>query len=465
MSVLDVPISGRLGRRDLARALVACAGAAVVFAAASGRLVPGLAVGSALAVVLLAAAALRWTGAAVCSALVVICCVPVYWGRPAFGLTIVAVPATVAAVVLLPVAATQASRLRPQILDVMFVAYVGFLALAAALNVSHAATASIGILWRSLIPYVVWRLVALKWLDWTSVLRTLVVSGTVLAALAIQERVTGRNPFFTWVRPDYQAQQWAHSLTRNGVVRSEASFGEPISFGLFLGVCAVAAVTLVVLSRHLVEQVLAAGCAVALTVAIIDTQSRAALATVLVACAVQLFRLMSARQAGRIVAIVIALTAAVLISPLGAHVQQDAASRSGTSREALSAQYRSTVFDVLTTSSNYSLLGQPNQNVSSVSGLARAQTGLKSLDNEYAHTLVAGGALAFASLVGLALALLLGVVRTRERDPAARAITSSLAVVVVALLAVALLTQFADLFGLLVAMVAAGRQREREVWS
>jgi O-antigen ligase len=454
------PINGRFGRRELIRALVACGGAAAVFAAATGRLVPGMAVAAALAVVLLAAAALRWTGTAVCSTLVVICCVPVYWGRPVLGLTIVAVPATVAAVVLLPVAATQVSRFRPQALDVAFIAYVSFLALAAALNVSHAASASVGILWRSLIPYVVWRLVALKWLNWMSVLRTLVVAGTVLAGLAIQERVTGRNPFFSWVRPDYQAGDWAHSLSRNGVVRSEASFGEPISFGLFLGVCVVAAITLIVLSRHVLEQVLAAGCAVAMTVAIIDTQSRVALAAVLVAGAIQLFRLLSGRRAGRVIALLIATGAAVVISPLGAHVQQDATSGSGTSREALSAQYRLTVFDVLTAPSNYSLLGKPDKDATSVSALARQQTGL---DNQYAHVLITGGALAFVSFLGLALALLFGVIRTRERDPAGRAISSSLAVVAVALLVVALLTQFGDLFGIFVAMAAAGRQREREV--
>jgi hypothetical protein len=465
MSFVTEPIARRLGRREFARAVFAGAAVAVVFAGASGRFIPSIAVAAALALVLAAAAALRWTGPAVCSALVVICCLPVYWGRPALGLTIVAIPATVAAVVLLPVAATQVSRLRLQPLDIAFMAWIGFLALAAALNVNHAASASIGILWRSLVPYVVWRLVALKWLNWTSVLRTLVVSGTVLAGLAIQERATGRNPFFTWVRPDYQAHDWARSISRNGFVRSEASFGEPITFGLFLAVCAVAAVTLIVLSRHVLEQVVAAGCAVALMVAIVDTQSRAALAVVLVAAAVQLFRLLSPRRVGRILAMAIGIAAAVVISPLGAHLQHDAASTSGNSREALSAEYRSTVFGVLTTSSNYSLLGQPNDAATSVSGLAHAQTGLKSLDNEYANVLITGGVLAFVSFLALALVLLVGLFRPRERDPAARAISSSLATIVVALLAVALLTQFADLFGIFVAMLAASRQREREVLS
>lgn len=462
MTAMTTAVTRRFGRRDLTRALIACGGATAVFAAASGHLVPGLAIVGVLAVLLLAAAALRWTAAAVCSALIVISCVPVYWGRPAIGLTIVAVPATVAAIVLLPVAATQLTRLRLQALDIAFMAYVSFLALAAALNVSHAASASIGILWRSLIPYIVWRLVTLKWLNWVSVLRTLVFSGTVLAGLAIHERATGHNPFFTWVRPDYQAQDWAHSLTRNGIVRSEASFGEPISFGLFLGVCVVAALTLVVLSSNVAEQIVAVGGAVALMVAIVDTQSRAALAAVLVGCAVQLFRLLSARRAGRIIAVLLALAAAVVMSPLGAHVQEEASSTSGNSRAALSAQYRYTVFDVLTTSSNYSLLGKPDTGASSVSGLAHTQTGLKSLDNEYAHVLVSGGALAFGAFLWLALLLLLGVVRSRERDPAARAISSSLAVIVVALLVVALLTQFADFFGIFVAMAATGRQRARE---
>ena len=93
MTAMTTAVTRRFGRRDLTRALIACGGATAVFAAASGHLVPGLAIVGVLAVLLLAAAALRWTAAAVCSALVVISCVPVYWGRPAIGLTIVAVPA------------------------------------------------------------------------------------------------------------------------------------------------------------------------------------------------------------------------------------------------------------------------------------------------------------------------------------------------------------------------------------
>lgn len=459
MTAASAVLRGDVSGRDLLRLLVAAAAAFAVFVGASGRLVSPTSLAAGVALVLLAVAALRWTGAAMCTALVAISVVPVYWGRPVGGAATVAVPATVVAIVLVLAAATQARSYRVQALDVCYVGFTGFLTLAAALNVSHGASAAAGIAWRSLLPYAVWRLVGLRWLNWTVILRVLAATGTALAGFAMAEHSSGTNPFFTWVHPVYQADQWAHDISRNGVVRAEASFGEPISFGLFLAICVVAAVTLAVVTRHVVGQVLALAATTVMMIALLGTQSRAALATVLIATGVQLLRLLSARRAGRVLGIGVLVAAAIVVTPLGAWIQHAATSGSGTSREALSAQYRLAVFDVLDNADSYSLLGQRNDNVASVSDLARSQTGLKSLDNEYAHVLVTGGALAFVAFVALALLLLGSVVRQREHDPGARAITSALAAVTLALLVVALLTQFADIFGILVALVAADRQR------
>jgi len=138
------------------------------------------------------------------------------------------------------------------------------------------------------------------------------------------------------------------------------------------------------------------------------------------------------------------------------------ASTSGSSLAAKSAQYRLSVLDVLTEPSQYTLIGHASDTASGLRDLATSESGLKSLDNEYAYALTTSGALGLGAFVGLALTLLWSAVRSRERQLGARAIGSAFAVIAIALLTVALLTQFADFFGIGIALLAATRQRERE---
>src|SRR4051812_1891585 len=436
--------------------------AAALFAAASGRALPVSMLIAGLGVLLLAEVAYRYPAVAMCSWIVAIAAVPVYWGRPVVGRTIVAVPATVAALVLLPAAIAQLRRVRIQAIDLWFGAYVLFLALAALINLHTGPTASVGLLWRMSLPYVVWRAVSLRWLRWMTVLRVLVGTGTVLAVMALVEHATGRNPFFTWVAPNYQAAQWAHPNFRNGAVRAEASFGEPITFGLFLAVCAIGAATIFVVARRRSEQIAAIAAVAVIVLAVVDTQSRAALAVATAGVLLQLVRLLRTRKVQRI-ALGIGLAAvAIVFTPVGGALQHASGSLTGTSREALSAQYRLDVFDVLTDRSQYSLLGHPDESATSVSDLARSESGLKSLDNAYAHSLVTGGVFALAALVGLALTLLFLAFGPGDPDPAVRSVTTALAMVMLGLLVVALLTQFADLFAILLAFLATRRQQLKE---
>ena len=436
--------------------------AIVIFTAASGRALPASAAIAALAVLLLAELAYRYPAGAMCAGIVAIAAVPVYWGRPVLGRTFVAVPATVAAVVLLPVAITQLRRLRVQAIDVWYGGYALILALAALVNLHTGPTAAGGLLWRMLLPYVVWRAVSLRWLKWMTVLRVLVWTGTALAVMALVEHATGHNPFFSWVTPGYQADQWAHANFRDGVVRAETSFGEPISFGLFLAVCLIGAATIFIVARRRLEQVVAVAATVVMTVAIIDTQSRAALAVASAGVLLQLVRLLRTRRVQRIVLSIGFAAAAIVFTPVGGALQHGADSLTGTSREALSAQYRLDVFDVFKDRSQYSLLGHQDESATGVSDLARTQSGLKSLDNEYAHGLVTGGVLALAALVGLAITLLFLALGRGDPDPAVRSVTSALAMVMLGLLAVALLTQFADIFAVLLAFLASRRQQLRD---
>jgi hypothetical protein len=199
-----------------------------------------------------------------------------------------------------------------------------------------------------------------------------------------------------------------------------------------------------------------------MTIAVIDTQSRVALAVASAGVLLQLVRLLRTRRVQRIVLSIGFAAAAVVFTPVGGALQHGADSLTGTSREALSAQYRLDVFDVLKDRNQYSLLGHQDETATGVSDLARTQSGLKSLDNEYAHGLVTGGVLALAALIGLAITLIASALGPSDADPAVRSVTSALAMVMLGLLAVALLTQFADLFAILLAFLATRRQQRRD---
>jgi hypothetical protein len=196
--------------------------------------------------------------------------------------------------------------------------------------------------------------------------------------------------------------------------------------------------------------------------AVIDTQSRVALAVASAGVLLQLVRLLRTRRVQRIVLSLGFAAAAVVFTPVGGALQHGADSLTGDSRAALSAQYRLDVFDVLQDGSQYSFLGHQDESATGVSDLARSQSGLKSLDNEYAHGLVTGGVLALAALVGLAMTMLFLALGPSDPDPAVRSVTSALAMVMLGLLAVALLTQFADIFAILLALLATRRQQLRK---
>jgi len=67
----------------------------------------------------------------------------------------------------------------------------------------------------------------------------------------------------------------------------------------------------------------------------------------------------------------------------------------------------------------------------------------------------------FGPLLGLALTLIIGSLRIADPDPLSAAVSTAMATVAVALLVVALLTQFADIFGVGVAVLATQAQRRK----
>jgi hypothetical protein len=442
----------------------AAAAALAVFVVASRGGTMTLAATAAAGLALAAYAADRRTHAAMGAALGAVVLLPVYWGRPLVGLAIVAVPATLGAMVLALPALRSLPKVRWGLLDLAYLGYVAFLAMAAYLNTTSGTGAAAGIVWRYAFPYVVWRSLAPRAPRWVTLSRILVATGTAMGVFALVERATGSNWYFGALPAGYQTEL-AVSLSRFGGVRSEASFGEPITFGMFLGLCLVLALTLAVASGRRSERVLSLVAVGVLASAILASGSRAALAVAGVGIAIQLVRFVNRAYLKRFFAVAAIAVLALATTGFMDEVQGRLATLQGDdSREARSAQYRFKVVDVLTDSSQYTLLGRPAaEGAGGVGQLAVERSSLKSLDNQYAFLLVTGGLLSLAAFLMVGLVVFREAMTRHPRDIFERAVTSGVASLYVGFAVVALLTQLSDVFAILVALLAGARQTRRLV--
>jgi hypothetical protein len=276
------------------------------------------------------------------------------------------------------------------------------------------------------------------------------------------ERATGTNWYFTALRPGYQTELAVH-LERYGAVRAEGSFGEPITFGMFLGMCLVLAVTLAVASGRRAERLLALVVVGVLASAILASGSRAALGVAAFGLLVQAGRFATRAYVKRFLLVTMLAVVALAATGFARTALLTLSTVTGTeSREARSAQYRFEVFEVLGDPSQYTVLGRPAATgATGVSSLAVANSGVKSLDNQYAFLLVTGGILALGSFVMVGVVVFKEALTRQRRDLFERAVTSGLASLFGGFLVVALLTQLSDLFAILVALLAGARQARR----
>lgn len=450
-----------LGRGSAGNAVAAAGAAALVFLVASRGGTVAFAAAAAVAIGLLAYVADRRTQAAMGAAIALVVLLPVYWGRPVVGLAVMAIPATGAAVVLGLPALKALPAVRWGMLDAAYLGFVGFLALSAYLNTTSGTGAAAGLVWRYAIPYVVWRALAPRAPRWVTLARILVATGTAMAVFALVEHATGSNWYFSAVPAGYQTEL-AVSLQRYGAVRAEASFGEPITFGMFLGMCLVLAVTLAIASGRRAERLLSLVAVGVLAAAILASGSRAALATAAFGLLVQAGRFVTRAYARRFLVVALLAAAALVTTGFVRTASLTLATVTTDTREGRSAQYRFEVFDVLGDLGNYSLLGEPaTEGAAGVGALAVERSGLKSLDNQYAFLLVTGGVLALGSFVLIGAVVFREAMTRQRRDLFERAVTSGLASLFAGFLVVALLTQLADLFAILVALLAGARQGRR----
>lgn len=390
--------------------------------------------------------------------------VPVYWGRGVEGFGIALVPMTVGAAILLPGLLRDAlPHLRIVPLDVAVGLYLLARGLAYVLNFTGGVGLASGFIIRTGSAYVTFRLASLLPRVRERVSTALVLTGGFLSILSLIERAQGSNPFFGVISGGYQAAAWERSEMRFRVIRVEASFGHPIPFGMFVALVLLLAAGWIVTSKGLVGRLALVLVVVVATYALLDTLSRGPVVIVALASAGWLWReraRVGKQGAFLLVTVVIGMA---VFTPLVRTVAILAASSSGDSRAAQSAEYRYAVASVLVDPSQFSLLGRQTDGAGSRTEptLAR-RSGLKSLDNEYAVAYVAGGA--------LSLLLLLVVAFLCVRTASAPGLTTldrawmvTLSATLVSLATVALLTQYADIFWISVAFAATISQERRQV--
>lgn len=435
--------------------VVVVAAAGVAFLAGRGDLGRPAEILAALLAVFVAVAATRAPLPAACIGLGLVVAVPIYWAQPLPVLPLASTAGAVTGVLLFPAATTAWARLHLTLLDGLVVLYFLISIASIGANVEGQTAAIADLLARSVLPYVVFRLLATLDGAPTRLAATLVGVAVPLAVIGIQEGNGNGNPFFTLVRPGFEAGQWVRSQVRFGEVRAESSFGHAIAFGLFL---AIALVLLLGLAwkangRGRFVLLLASGVLVA---ALLATVSRGGVLSVGVGALLWGVALRGRRTGLLVVAAVVA--AGLLLTPAGDELARlrDSVSDAGEAGDA--ARYRLEIARIATDSDTFSILGQEAPPGLGVVAGAKELLGLRTIDSQYALVYVTNGAVGLASFVAIALAAIAIALR-RRLDPVERAWAAATAATAIALTSVALFTQMLTLFWIAVAVTAAVASR------
>lgn len=434
--------------------------ALAVLATAAGR--APLAADMVLALVLgslLAIAAYQRPPTAVLAGAAVVILVPVYYGRYLIG-QVAITPATAVCLVLLPIAVARVGRLRVNALDVAVLVLVVVRLLSLVVNFSSGPGTLLTVVIGVALPYAVFRVLTVD-LSVDALARLVVACASVLSLVAFAERSGLPNPFFTLLTPQYQADELALPAFRLGGVRAEASFGDPIAFGMFLGLALVLAACFALTASSRRGRVAAMGACGSILYGLTATQSRGAVLVGVVGCTV--FLLASSRRLDvlRLGGLAVALTLFAVSTPVYSTLQTLAESSTGDTRESRSAEYRLQILDVVTDPASFSLLGQRTSDEGGLTESVSQRVGLKSVDSEFAGTYLLGGIVGL--LVFTLVALLVVVAPARVAlTPVERAWAVGVGASYLNLLTVALLTQEASLLWVWTALLGSIIQRRRD---
>jgi hypothetical protein len=431
---------------------------AFAFLAAAHRLRLAPTIILAMCVVVAASAlAARFVGAAAGIGIAAVAVIPIYWARVTPPLPIVPTAAVVVTLVLLPAAAACLPWVRATAIDVAFALYCLFLATSTLVVMGGKPTAAgLALLTSVVLPYAVFRCLALSVRVRRAVAWGMVGSALLLSGVGIAERLTDTNPFFTLVKPRYLAAIWAIPEHRFGSTRAEASFGHPIAFGMFLAVVTVLVLSLAREGRHHALGLAATGLIVT---GLLATLSRG---PIVAAGVGGLLWFVSRRRqlTPRDVVVVLLMAAGLFAVPAARETVTGLASSSfGNTSEASSADYRLTLLDVAREPSQFSMLGHtPTRLGGQPDRTDRAGNKVGSVDSEYIRLYLNNGLLTLLPFAVLALLLLAALARG-DLSALDSAWLAGAVAIMIGSLTVALITQFQAMAYMVLGVAAAAAQR------
>lgn len=400
------------------------------------------------------------TSWALLAATIAIAIVPVYWARE-IGFGIATTPTLFVGIILAPVAIGSVRRWRVVPLDIIFGCLAATFVASGFLNFAIGRGIAVGVLTGMVLPFATFRILTVPGAHRHVVACGIAAAGSVLAIVAMRERMGIPNPFFTLIEPGHQLM-WARPQYRFGEVRAEGSFGHAIPFGLFLSLATILALSLAVRVRSSLGQLILVAAAIVTAIGLIFTLSRGPIAVLLFSLAA--WTIFGGRSIGWAKALRAITVGAfvLLVSPAGSLLADLQSSASGSGEAATSARFRLDLFELVSDPRQFSLVGRAvDPSATGVSAAVSRRVGFESLDNEFVRVYVIHGLLGLAALIGVVIST--GQVALRRGlDILDRAWAMSTLGVALGLGAVALLTQQATFFWIGIAVTASVDQAARE---
>ncbi len=458
---LGATVEGRQGSREFGAGPVPKLVALLVIVVALGASLIAAGVSAALfvgpiAVVIVAAWATQRPTRAAFLSMVAIAIVPVYWSPVLPGTQIPTLPAVVAATVVLPAAMRRRNDVHLNGIDRLFVAYIFFRLASFLVNPSAGIGLAVDTVAQVILPYAAFRILSTQPGIRAALALGVVTGGVLSAVIAIREYNGVPNPFLDRRFGGYQYAYYTRVDARFGRPRPEAAFGQAIPLGMFLVLAAVLALAFAWRASSRSRRLLSYAAVLVILVGLSNTLVRGPLVMLAVAVFVVLAGDVQRIRLDRTLLVVVAGLALLTVGSLGANIYKlrDATVEPGPVRD--SGNVRFQIFSAVSKSENFSVLGKRGDAGREV-GFQRdvgQQVGLGTFENAFALTYLGYGVFALLAFTGMALLVIragfMSGLTTLDRGWCA-----ALVGVFVNLVGVGLVSQFAQVFWICLAVVAS----------
>jgi hypothetical protein len=415
---------------------------------------------------LAATAARRRTYAGVVIGLAMVAIIPIYWAPNFPGTAVAASPVVLVCAALAPAALETRKQLRIGVLDRLVIAYSVLVTIGYLVNTQSGFVGAIaGAMFSSLLPYATFRLLSLRREMSTAAAIGVLIGGVVSSYVAVGEYSGRGNPFFALFPGGHAHAFFARSDIRLGHPRPEASFGQAIALGMFLALAVVLALALAWRQEERVRipRWVLYGAAMVCVYALTENLVRGPLLMLAFAVVVLLISESRRGHYGRGVVVAVVLAVLVNVGSFANVLQLRDQTFSQGSSVNLSGEYRLEIWRVVSDRSNFSLVGKQvvDEDGLGFTKAAGAEVGIKSFDNAYALIYIGFGLLALIAfvLIGLRVGKAALIDRLSVLD---KAWAAAVLAAFINLMTVNLLTQFAHIFWIGIALVASAVQRATE---